>query len=66
MYEPPLKTKGEIYPPAGAREYWEERLGMKLEGCYEKIYETVKPKLKDLLKLDKWTKCERRILESWL
>lgn len=66
QYEPPFKTKGKILPPITCREYWEERLGMKLSGCYEKIGKRIKPKLKKLLKLDKWTKCERRILESWL
>jgi len=65
MYKPLLKIKGKIYPPACARAYWEERLSFKLNDCYNEIYKQVKPKLKDLLKDKKWTKCERMILESW-
>jgi len=53
-------------PPETCRKYWEEKLGMKLNSCYSNIEKQVKPKLKTLLKRKTWTKCERRILESWL
>ena len=65
VYSPPFKTKGKIYPPITTRKYWEERLGLSLDGCYKEIGEKIKPELDNLLKLDKWTSCERRILESW-
>lgn len=65
VYPPPFKTEGRILPPETAREYWEQRLGMKLEGCYDEIAEQLKPKLKTLLRRKNWTECERRILESW-
>lgn len=65
QYWPPFTVRGRIYPTADARPYWEERLGMKLNGCYDKIYEQIKDKLPRLLRLKKWTKCERMILESW-
>jgi hypothetical protein len=47
------------------RLYWQERLGVKLHGCYEQIAAVVVPLLPELLKRTDWTKCERRILESW-
>src|SRR3990167_6323399 len=66
QYEPPFKTEGKILHPITCRTYWEERTDIALLGCYNGIEKTIKPRLPDLLKLDKWTKCERRILESWL
>ena len=65
VYEPPFATKGKIYPPESCKNYWSERLGLQIDGCCSKIEEEVAPLLVELLKQDKWTKCERRILESW-
>ena len=66
QYEPPFVTKGKIYPTVSSRDYWSERLGIDLtDKCYKNIAELIVPKIPELLKLDKWTKCERRILESW-
>lgn len=64
VYPPPFETEGRIIPPPAARSYWEERLGFKLADCYD-IPAQVAPKLPKLLKRKGWTKCERRILESW-
>ena len=47
------------------RKYWEERLGFKLEKCYDEIEKQIKPLLPELLKRTDWTECERMILESW-
>jgi len=66
IYEPPFKTEGKIYPTPACREYWEERLGMELEGCYKEIEKKIAPKLPKILKRKDLTRCERRILESWL
>jgi len=60
-----LQIKGFIYPTMLSREYWEERLGIKLEGCYSEIQKIVKPHLTDWLKSDKWTPTERWILTNW-
>ena len=66
VYEPPFKTEGKILPTLYCREYWEERLNMKLNGCYEGIEKILTPKKIDkILKRKDLTKCERRILESW-
>lgn len=50
----------------GARSYWSERLGMELEGCYKAIEKQIKPLLPEILQRTDLTKCERRILQSWL
>ncbi|CAK0758104.1 hypothetical protein CCP2SC5_2460002 [Azospirillaceae bacterium] len=65
VYAPPFSTTGPICPPAEASEYWEARLGMKLEGCYWDIAIKIGPKIPRLLRRKGWTECERRILESW-
>jgi hypothetical protein len=62
----PFETTGKIYPPEQACKYWQERTGLKLIGCYNEIEKENKKEIAELLKLDKWTKCERRILESWI
>ena len=66
VYAPPFETEGKIYPPASCREYWEERLKIKLEGCYGEIEEKIVPLLPKILERKDLTECERRILESWL
>ncbi len=66
VYEPPFKTEGKILPSVTTRKYWEERLQIDLDGCYEEIERKIKPLLPDILKRKDLTKCERRILESWL
>lgn len=69
QYKPPFKTEGKIYPTPGCREYWNERLkefGLQFETeCYDDIEKIVTPKIPELLKSNKWTECERVILESW-
>jgi len=65
MYPPTFEIEGKILPPNTCKKYWEKRLGIKLSGCYKNIEKIVKPHLDEWLKLDKWTDCERMILESW-
>ena len=58
-----------VRPDDFLREYWEERLGIKLEGCWREIEEQLAPilcKIPELLKDPKWTPTERWIIESWL
>ena len=69
VYEPPFQTKGKIYPPITTRKFWQERLkqwNVDLSGCYTQIQKEIQPKLKQILKFKRWSKCERRVLESWL
>ena len=66
VYEPPFKIIGKILPPKTTRLYWEERLNIKLDGCYNEIEKQIKPLLPKILKRTDLTRCERRILESWL
>ena len=66
VYEPPFKTEGKIYPTFLTRLNWEERLNISLGGCYEDIEQQLKPLLPEILKRKDLTRCERRILESWL
>ena len=68
IYEPPFKVRI-IYPTKNCLEHWQERLdefGIKIqnEGC-SVIRAKIIERLDELLKSNKWTKCERRILESW-
>ena len=55
-----------IRPIACCREYWSERLGVNLTGCYAEIEAQIKPMLPTLLHRDDWTVTERWILESYL
>lgn len=66
VYEPPFETEGKIYLPQTTKSYWEERLGLSLAGCYDEIGNGIKPLLPTILKRKDLTRCERRILESWL
>ena len=66
VYEPPFETTGKIYPTEAARGYWEEQLRISLRGCYSEIEERVKSEIPDILKRKDLTKCERRIIASWL
>jgi hypothetical protein len=71
VYEPPLKTIGRIYPTTSTRDFWAEKLqpfGVIIRGrdCYDTIFAKVKPKAKEILECKNFTKCERRILASWL
>jgi hypothetical protein len=36
-----------------------------LLGCYDDVRKILEPLLPKLLRRKTWTKCERRILESW-
>lgn len=69
QYKPPFKTEGKIYPTPDSRPYWNERLkefGLQFETeCYDEIEEIITPKIPEILKSNKWTECERGILESW-
>ncbi len=66
MYEPPFDIEGKIYPTAQTRNYWEERLKLDLSGCYQEIEERVKGLLPEILKRDDLTKCERKVIQSWI
>ena len=62
---PPFQVEGPVLPTEECRAHWEERLGMKLSGCYDQIAKKIKPRTTALLKRKTWTKWERAILESW-
>ena len=67
VYEPPFKTKGAIYPTSSCRKYWEERLGIDLGNDFcDQIKEKYGKNIPDFLKRTDLTRCERRILNSWL
>ena len=67
VYEPPFKTKGAIYPTSSCRKYWEERLGIDLGNDFcDQIKEKYSKNIPDFLKRTDLTRCERRILNSWL
>jgi hypothetical protein len=58
-----------IRPDECCREYWQERLGIELTGCWDEIEKTLAPyleKIPEILKDPKWTPTERWIIESWL
>ena len=55
-----------IRPAPHQRNYWQERLGIKLSNCWAEIEKTIVPQLPRLLSDDKWTPTERWILESYL
>jgi len=62
---PPEQLRvGRVRPDAMCRGYWEQRLGMALEGCWSAIERQVRPQLADLLAREDWTPTERWILES--
>ena len=51
-----------VLPPAWQREYWGDRLGVDVSGCYDAIISRLD--LHALLLLDKWTRTERWMLET--
>ena len=68
VFPPLFKTIGPILPTRGTYSYWKERLDkwdLDISGCYDDIEEQIKPHLAKILRSQQWTKCERRILESW-
>jgi hypothetical protein len=66
VYEPPFATTGKILPHASALPYWEQRIGLgPLTGCYNEIAAQIAPHLPALLARTDWSRCERRILQSW-
>lgn len=52
-----------VLPKAWQRDYWGERLGISMDGCYDDIIARIMPVLDEWLKLDKWTSTERWMLE---
>ena len=57
-----------VLPEEVTREHWVERLGGIVDvssGCYEELLGRVRPHLDEILALDKWSRCERWIIESW-
>ena len=57
-----------IYPDLRTRSHWQERLSDWVdvsEGCYDELLEKIRPHLDNILASDKWSKCERWIIESW-
>ena len=67
VYEPPFKTKGAIYPTSSCHKYWEERLGIDLGNDFcDQIKEKYGKNIPDFLKRTDLTRCEIRILNSWL
>ena len=64
-----LKDKlavAKVRPDVVCREYWAERLGMELVGCYNNIERALSERLPELLQREDWTPTERWILESHL
>jgi hypothetical protein len=57
-----------VYPDECTRSHWVERLSGIVDvssGCYDKLLERVRPRMQEILALDKWSQCERWIIESW-
>jgi len=57
-----------VYPSAKTRKHWKERLSDWVDisdGCYDELLGIVRPHLDDILASDKWSNCERWIIESW-
>ena len=57
-----------VYPSAKTRKHWKERLSDWVDisdGCYDELLGIVRPHLDDILASDKWSSCERWIIESW-
>jgi len=61
---PEMHYINRVLPHLWQRDYWQERLGMELDGCYASLCKSIKPKLHSLLKDDKWSSTERWMLET--
>jgi hypothetical protein len=56
-----------VYPPEWQRDHYGERLGVSMDGCYDRIEkEQILPRLKEFIAMDKWLPVERLMLESML
>jgi hypothetical protein len=57
-----------VYPDECTRSHWVDRLSGIVDvssGCYKELLERVRPRMQEILALDKWSQCERWIIESW-
>ena len=56
-----------IFPDAVTRPHWVSRLADIVdisEGCYADIFVAIAPHMDEILASDRWSECERWILES--
>ena len=54
-----------VLPPMWQKNHWQERLGIRFgDGCYETIFESLLPKIAQLLGDSKWSTTERWMMET--
>lgn len=63
VYKPEMEIKNKIFIPYKAYSFWRERFDIDIDDDYPT---NQNDKIKDILKNEKLTECEKIILESWI